>query len=347
MKTLVLFALLVALVLGQQHAGHFDSVRQKLMASIHIINNQNEDPTVILAALSTGLDAIFGGNMIVLPSKASYMNQQDMELFGQLGESVKGSAMDFERGPKGFNMTISHIDLLLSALNTFLSATSPSMKQESEPMSATAPARAIVLEAKDFLLFTKEILLNLARYTIKCNPNVDLSVQGDMCKIFLASDESETVMDDVLNKMKFMDNSMFRQIRSPFFFPRTWLMFDIERRVAEGGVAQNNGGGFGLGKYQTGSLDNGQCSVILENLFGLRAVFRPATVTIWNMPWLSASSLIGRKVFTFEWVPSQLLKTISLCHTLNPTTMRSEIVQHVSTETVLHRGALLFWQLFD
>jgi len=341
MKGLFVFAVLFASVLCQKESAPFDSIKIKLTTAINIINNQNEDTTVIAHALAIGFDALFGGNLIVLPGKTSSILpvQQDEEIYGQIGEGLKNPILDFEKGSKGFNMTISNIDLFMNALNAYLAATSPSSKS-SEPLAAKVlSARALVLDAKDFLLFSKEILLNLARYTMKCNPNLDLSAQGDVCKIFLADDESETVMDDVLTKMKFADgDDMFRLIRSPFFFPKNFpMLFAPSPRSPDSFIKT----------YQTGSLDSGQCSAIVESFFGLRAVFRPATITLWNMPWLSASSLIGKKVFAFEWLPAQLLKTISLCHTVNPTSMRSEIVQHVSTEIVLHRGALLYWQMFS
>jgi hypothetical protein len=341
MNALILLTLLFAAVFGQiqQQNAPFDAVRQKLMAAMNILQNQNEEAPVIARALSTGLDAIFGGNMIVLPSKSSsYLQQQESDLYGQIGEGIK-LPLDFERGPRGFNMTIANIDLFLGALNNWLTLTAPTMKEMEQTTSPLLSGRAIVLDTKDFLLYAKEILMNLARFTMKCNPNLDLAVQGDICRVFLAPDESETVLDDVFGRMgKLSESEMFKQIRSPFFFPKS---FPFLFQGSYGGKSDSM-----IEKYQTGPLDNGQCSAIVEGFFGLRAVWRPATITLWNMPWLSASSLIGRKVFVFEWVPAQLLKTISLCHTMNPTSMRSEIVQHVATETILHRGALLYWQMF-
>jgi len=344
MKLLLLVAALFVSALceqtqqQQQQNGFFDAAKLKLSTAINILSNPYEDDMVILQAVSDAFDAIFGGNMIVLPSKLSSMEQDNLQFEPLIPEDFQSEKqVNFEKGPKGLNLTISNMNMLLAALNSYMSAKTPSTEQEriatGGGMMEQLSIRAAILEAKDFLLVTKEILLNIARYTMKCSPNM---LQDENCKMLLVNDEAGSVLDDVLSKMKSWNSLLYREIRSPFFFLRKSL-FDIQERGGREGA---------YATYQTGALQVGQCSAIVETVVGLKAVFRTATLSMWNFPWLNSSSVIGKKVFVVEWIPAQLIKTISLCHAINQSTQKSEIVQHVNTETVLHRGTLLFWKMF-
>jgi hypothetical protein len=326
-KPLLIIGLLFASAYCQQRLLSFNAAKLKLETAINILSTANEEDNLYIGAVVAGVDAIFGGSMIVLPSKLSTLpiQQESME---QPYEGMKNPILDFERGPKGFNATITNIDMLLEALNTFLGVGTQQPLQGEKILTGTGvSSREVVLTAMDLLVLTKEILLNLARYTIRCNPNIDLNLQDDYCKLFLESDEAGPVLDEILGDMTSAMSRFFREVRSPLF------------AIQSGPLSSK------IQSYQTEGLGVGECTAIVQDYPGLKVVFRIATISFWNFPWLGSSALVGKKAFVFEWVPAQFIKTITLCNHMNPTTEQSEILQSVNSETVIHRGMLHLWNL--
>jgi len=325
-KHLVILGLLCASVYCQQQQYTFDAAKLKMDTALNILSNPAEEDLLVIQAVVTAVDAIFAGNIIVLPSKAS-LGIQGEGLKQSFGESSnRNPFLDFERGPKGFNTTMSDIDQLITAISTRLSMMSTGQVGEIEKLVGFS-SKDVLLVAMDLLAFSKEMLLTLSRYTTKCNPNTDLDLQGDFCKLFLLSDETGTVLDDVLSDMTAPLSRYFREIRSPLF------------------AVQNSPLTNKVQSWQISGLTPGECSAIVQDFMGLKAIFRTATITLWNFPWLSSSPLLGKKAFVFEWVPAQYIKTISFCNFMNPTSQKQEIVQNVNTETVIHRSSLHLWNL--
>jgi len=331
-KSLLVLGLLFVSAYSQQY---FDAAKVKLDNAINILNTATEEGPVVIQAVVTGVDAIFGGNLIVLPSKLTLGGKEESSSLkqGYPGEGIRNPMADFERGPKGFNATINDIDSLISAMQTYLGM-NPIQQQPMEGQAQklleaaeTLISREVILTAMDLLLFTKEILLNLARYTVRCTPNMDFELQGDYCKLFLQTDEIGSVLDEVLMEMETPMTRYFREIRSPLF------------------AIQSSPLSLKTKNWQTGTLGSGDCTAIVKEVPGLKAVFRVATISMWNFPWLASSPILGKQTFVFEWVPAQYIKTISLCNVLNPTTQSHEMIQTVNTETVLHRGLLHLWNL--
>jgi hypothetical protein len=287
------------------------SPRTKLLNAISILTSPSWEDSIYIGAISDGLDAVFYGNVVFLPSRSSQSQ----------------AAVDVIY--RKFNNTIRMMDKLIEALSVHMtlkftsqsSRVNPNINVNVLPISS----KAIALEVHESLLFTKEILQLLSYNTIRCNPNIDFSEQLDFCKTFLANTDSVNDIDTMLTDMN------FRSIRSLFFLSSPSNMNKFQRSNLEALT------------WNTGVLSRGQCSAYVANALGLKAVMRSATVSFWNFPLLNVPELIGKKVWVFEWVPADILYTISLCHEYNESSGAENIVKDIDITVVHKREALFFW----
>ena len=85
-------------------------------------------------------------------------------------------------------------------------------------------------------------------------------------------------------------------------------------------------------------VECGGCGVMIKEFRGwqLRWVLR--RITRWVEPWSSRRRLVFRWVWVLEWVPAQLIKTITVrCCSDRPTT-------HIQQRVVLDRALMNFWR---
>ena len=164
-------------------------------------------------------------------------------------------------------------------------------------------------EARNFLQVFQEAATVIAQQTAGCDP---VNPVGPGCGLLQAQDEGGAIVDDVFPGFS-------AQARSPFFVgapSRT-----IQEQVIVPGV-----------------VADGECSVVLKEIQGIKTVIRPVLIPIWVEPWFARATIVGFKtVWVWEFVPAEFLKTISFCNSAGSVSMDVDIV------TVLERQLLSFW----
>src|SRR5881397_44922 len=89
----------------------------------------------------------------------------------------------------------------------------------------------------------------------------------------------------------------------------------------------------------TQPLADGQCAAIVKEIQGIKVVVTARLIPIWVEPWFARARIVGLKtVWTWEFVPAEFLKTISVCNDAGTVTT------NVSTQVVLERQLMEFWR---
>jgi hypothetical protein len=89
----------------------------------------------------------------------------------------------------------------------------------------------------------------------------------------------------------------------------------------------------------TGPLDDGQCAGIVKEIQGIKVVVTPRRIPIWVEPWFARARIVGFKtVWTWEFVPAEFIKTISVCNA------NGSLTTTASTQVILERELLHFWR---
>jgi len=122
------------------------------------------------------------------------------------------------------------------------------------------------------------------------------------------------VVDDIV------PGGFTRQVRSPFFIGAP------SRTIQEQVIVQD------------GPIAAGECSVVLKEIQGAKAVVRPVLIPIWVEPWYARARIVGFKtVWVWEFILAEFLKTISFCN------QGGLITKDVDIQIVLERQLLHPW----
>jgi len=283
------------------------SLDLKFETSVNLlINRDNLDEKILRATIRHALDAIFTSNLVIMPT-------------GDINNAL-GVEPTFDL----FNLTMNWITILLRGLNLKLRMF---LRDETGTFGSIT---SHMLEIRDFLLFTKEILETLSMYTRKCDPTGDLARQDAMCRELLTSDESENIYDTVLKE------NIGKFVRSPFFFIDPSNAF----------IGRNeNAPDISAFTFSTPSLAVGDCNAILEQVAGVQAAVRPTTLSLWQIPFNQWTDAIGKQVWVFEWLPAQYWKTITYCHEGGAEKVPT-IKQYIDTRVIIDRNTLNLWVPF-
>lgn len=170
-------------------------------------------------------------------------------------------------------------------------------KHVNKPGLGNDNTKADAADARNFLQLTQEALRVIAGQTAFCNPENGepregiAELTGPGCQFLEANDEGGRVVDDVLQDI------FSRQVRSPFPI------------IFEGDLSPNEV------VINTGPLADGECAAAIKEFQGIKAVVTARQLPIWVEPWFSRARIVGFKtVWTFEFVPAEFIKTISVCN---------------------------------
>ncbi len=195
------------------------------------------------------------------------------------------------------------------------------------PVTGNDETKAEAADARNFLQLTQEALQVIAGQTAFCHPgggeaerngfSAQTTLNGAGCSFLEADDEGGRVIDEVLDNFS-------RQVRSPFPI------------VFSGQVPPDEV------VFEIPALSDGQCSAVLKEFMGVKAVVTAREIPVWVEPWFARARIVGtRTVWAFEFVPAEYIKTISVCNN------DGQIETDVSSVIVHDRGLMHFWRFFD
>jgi len=85
-------------------------------------------------------------------------------------------------------------------------------------------------------------------------------------------------------------------------------------------------------------IANGECSVVVKEIQGIKSILRPAKIPIWQEPWSSGAQIIGDStVWVIDFVPAEFVKNLNYCN------VNGEIVFDYDTNVIIERELLHFW----
>jgi hypothetical protein len=66
---------------------------------------------------------------------------------------------------------------------------------------------------------------------------------------------------------------------------------------------------------QTGVMKDGECSTVIKEIQGVKAIQRPVKIPIWQEPWTSRASIIGfDTVWVVDFIPAEFVKSLNYCN---------------------------------
>ena len=180
----------------------------------------------------------------------------------------------------------------------------------------TPASKAAAFEARNFLNVTREAMQVIGQQTNACDPSDRIT--GNGCQFLQANDEGGNVVDTVLGQF------FSREVRSPF--P---VIFSSGSVIPDEQV------------ILTDPLRPGECAAVVKEIQGIKVVVTPRLIPIWVEPWFARARIVGfRTVWTWEFVPAEFIKTISVCN------VNGTVTTNVSTQVVLERELMHFWRFF-
>ncbi len=212
-----------------------------------------------------------------------------------------------------FDAHLAMLNSLISSLNNHATGRN-NLGQPTRGLGTPGSQRAAG-ETENFLRITREAMQVIAGQTDFCSP-LDQQT-GIGCPFLQADDEGGNfTVDNVLG------NIFRREVRSPFPFLLANTSLTPDEQV-----------------IVTDTLGNGDCAAIVKEIQGIKVVVTPRKIPIWVEPWFARARIVGFKtVWTWEFVPAEFIKTITVCNN-NRTTEVS-----VTTAIVLDRQLLHFWR---
>jgi hypothetical protein len=205
--------------------------------------------------------------------------------------------------PEADELVFQHRQMLQQAIDA--------LNQHVQPGTNGTPAsKDAAWEARNFLQVFQEAAEVIGEQTAFCDPE---NLRDPACQLLLAGDEGGVEIDDVYPGFS-------RQVRSPFFVGSTSHPIAQEQVILPGVIAPD------------------ECTIVLKEIQGVKAVVRKILIPIWVEPWYARATIVGyRTVWVWEFIPAEFLKTISYCN------VNGSVQEDVEIIVVLERQLMHFW----
>jgi hypothetical protein len=87
------------------------------------------------------------------------------------------------------------------------------------------------------------------------------------------------------------------------------------------------------------SIANGECSVVIKEIQGIKSIVRPTQIPIWQEPWTSRSQIIGfDTIWVVDFVPAEFVKNLNFCN------VGGNIVFDYEINVIIERQLTHFWK---
>lgn len=115
----------------------------------------------------------------------------------------------------------------------------------------------------------------------------------------------------------------YREIRSPFF------------QHAQFTTPQEN-------IIVPSAIANGECSVVVKEIQGIKSIVRPIQIPIWQEPWTSRAQIIGfNTVWVIDFIPAEFVKSLKYCN------VNGSVVFDYDINVIVERELTHFWKFLD
>ena len=175
-------------------------------------------------------------------------------------------------------------------------------------------------ELGDRITYWQEIKANLEMQTNDpvCDVNNPVT-----CQQLWLGDEPQTVGPGISVGIDKIWDGFYREVRSPYF--------PISPYATSFGPNENI--------IAVGPMANGECSTVVKEIQGIKAIQRPVKIPIWQEPWTDRAQIIGfQTVWVVDFVPAEFVKSLNYCN------MGGQIVFDYTIDVIIERELTHFWK---
>ncbi len=180
---------------------------------------------------------------------------------------------------------------------------------------------ATAKELADRISYWQEIKYTLEEQTM--DGTCDINDIANTCLI-LDQGEEPTINGGITIGNDKIWNGWHREIRSPYTpitaYPQGFVQSENVITLA-------------------GPIKNGECSVVIKEIQGIKSIMRAVKIPIWQEPWTSRAGIIGyNTVWVVDFVPAEFVKNLNFCNANGSIQMDYEI------NVIIERQLLHFWK---
>lgn len=189
--------------------------------------------------------------------------------------------------------------------------------------AGSCPDPQVAAEAKelgDRIIYWQEIKQNLEVHTT--NPICQATNPVTCFQLWRGDEPKEFGSGINVGTDKIWDG-FYREIRSPYF--------PITPYATSFGPNENI--------ITTGPLAIGECSTVVKEIQGIKAIQRAVVIPIWLEPWTSRATIIAfSTVWVVEFVPAEFVKSLNYCN------VGGSIVFDYEIDVIIERELTHFWK---
>lgn len=187
--------------------------------------------------------------------------------------------------------------------------------------AANGEVAAQAKELSDRITYWQETKANLEVQTMQDNCDV---LKPETCRQLDRGDEPTLKGQGLVVGNDLIWDGWYREIRSPFS-PLSWYpTFSVPQENVI---------------VPAGPLAEGECSTVVKEIQGVKAIQRPVIIPIWQEPWTSRASIIGwQTVWVVDFIPAEFVKNLNFCN------VGGSIAFDYDINVIIERQLTHFWK---
>jgi len=176
-------------------------------------------------------------------------------------------------------------------------------------------------ELLDRITYWQETKENLEVQTM--DPTCDV-LNPETCTQLNLGDEPNAAGTGIVVGNDLIWDGWYREIRSPYS-PLSW--YPTYNVPQENIIVPD------------GPLAKGDCTTIVKEIQGVKAIQRPIIIPIWQEPWTSRATIIGwQTVWVVDFVPAEFVKNLNFCN------VDGRIIFDYDINVIIERQLTHFWK---
>lgn len=186
-------------------------------------------------------------------------------------------------------------------------------------------------ELADRIAYWQETKANLEAQT--GDPACDVLNPATCPQLDLA-DEPQAIGPGVNVGIDKIWDGWYREVRSPYAIPNPYPYYPGNTGIIPTTPFAPNENIISLGP-----MAGGECSTIVKEIQGVKAIQRPVIIPIWQEPWTSRASIIGfNTVWVVDFVPAEFVKSLNYCN------IGGSMTFDYTIDVIIERELTHFWK---
>ena len=187
-------------------------------------------------------------------------------------------------------------------------------------MCGDPTVQAEAKELKDRITYWQETKANLEVQTTQTTCDV---LDPATCPQLDLGDEPRAVGPGITVGTDQIWDGWYREIRSPYAINTQYLTsFGPHENI-----------------ISLGPIGAGECSTIVKEIQGVKAIQRAVKIPIWQEPWTSRANIIGfNTVWVVDFIPAEFVKSLNYCNNAGTIDLDYKI------DVIIERELTHFWK---